>query len=149
MTAQTEEPAVQRVLLARRLQHDRLLLFAQSLAILRGMKKIVALLCLASAPALAAGNYAECILDKMPGVQNDAVALAISRTCLAEHPGGINAVEQGSGRSEWFGYNSGNECVIKKGEKVASRVGGNLLTGACNKLYDPDGPWLDYQKSNH
>lgn len=102
----------------------------------------LALLCLVSAPVFAAGNYAECILEKIPGVQNDAVAGAIARTCLAEHPGGINAVEQGSGRSEWFGYNSGNECVIKKGEKVASRIGGNLLTGACNKLYDPVQPGL-------
>lgn len=90
-----------------------------------------------SLPVFAADNFAECVIDRMPGVQNDAVALAISRTCLAEHPGGIDAVKQGSGRGDWFGYNSGNECVIKKGEKVASRVGGNLLTGACNKLYDP------------
>lgn len=95
-----------------------------------------------SLPVFAADNFAECVIDRMPGVQNDAVALAISRTCLAEHPGGIDAVKQGSGRGDWFGYDSGNECVIKKGEKIVSRMGGNMLTGACNKLYDPVPPGL-------
>lgn len=108
------------------------------------MKKIVALLLLVVAvPAFAAGNFAECIIDRMPGVQNDAVAGAIARTCLAEHPGGIDVVPQGSGRG-WFGYDSGNECIIKKGEKVVSRIGGNLLTGSCNKLYDPAPVFVPY-----
>lgn len=111
------------------------------------MKQFTALLCLIAAPAMAADNFAECIIAKMPGVQNDAVAGAIARTCLAEHPGGIDAVKQGSGRG-FFGYDSGNECIIKKGEKIISRIGGNLLTGSCNKLYDPDGPWLKYRNSN-
>ena len=100
------------------------------------MKKLAALLCLVAAPVMAAENFAECIVDRMPGAQNDAVAGAIARTCLAEHPGGIDAVKQGSGRG-FFGYDSGNECIIKKGEKIVSRIGGNLLTGSCNKLYDP------------
>lgn len=106
------------------------------------MNRLAALLSLlAAAPAFAAGNFAECIIDRMPGAQNDAVAGAIFRTCLAEHPGGLDAVPQGSGRG-WFGYESGNECIIKKGEKIVSRNGGNMLTGACNKLYDPVQPGL-------
>lgn len=101
------------------------------------MKNTLAMLSiLLAAPAMAAENFAECIIERMPGVQNDAVAGAIARVCLAEHPGGIDAVPQGSGRG-WFSYKSGNECIIKKGEKVISRIGGNLLTGSCIKLYDP------------
>lgn len=111
------------------------------------MKKVAMILCIIATPALAADNFAECILDRMPGAQNDAVAGAIYRACLSEHPGGLDSVKQGSGRG-FFGYDSGNECIIKKGEKIASRIGGNLLTGSCNKLYDPDGPWLDFKKSN-
>lgn len=109
------------------------------------MRNLATLLCLVAAPAIAAGsNFAECIIDRMPGAQNDAVAGAIARTCLAEHPGGITAVPQGSGRG-WFGYESGNECIIKKGEKIVSRMGGNLLTEACNRLYDQAAPWLKYR----
>lgn len=105
------------------------------------MNKIATILCLVAAPSMAAENFAECIIERMPGVQNDAVAGAIARACLAEHPGGIDAVPQGSGRG-WFSYKSGNECIIKKGEKVISRIGGNLLTGSCIKLYDPVQPGL-------
>lgn len=112
----------------------------------RVMNRLAALLSfVVAAPAFAAGsNFAECIIDRMPGAQNDAVAGAIFRTCLAEHPGGLDAVSQGSGRG-WFSYESGNECIIKKGEKIISRNGGNMLTGACNKLYDPAAPWLKYR----
>ena len=105
------------------------------------MKKLAALLCLVTLPAWAADNFAECILERMPGVQNDAVAGAIYRTCTAEFPGGIESVPQGAGRG-WFGFKSGNECIIKKGEKVISRNGGFMLTAACNKLYDPPAPGL-------
>lgn len=100
------------------------------------MKKLAALLCLVAAPAFAAENFAECIVDRMPGAQNDAVAGAIYRTCEAEFPGGIDSVPQGAGRG-WFSYKSGNECIIKKGEKIISRNGGYMLTAACNKLYNP------------
>lgn len=94
------------------------------------------ILFLVTVPVMAADNFAECIIDRMPGAQNDAVAGAIHRACLQEHPGGLDAVPQGSGRG-WFSYESGNECIIKKGEKIASPRGGMILTGSCNKLYNP------------
>ena len=69
------------------------------------MRITPALLLLFAAPAFAA-NYATCILDKMPGSQNDVAASAVARVCSSEFPGGNQAVAQGSGRG-MFGFKSG------------------------------------------
>ena len=61
-----------------------------------GIRSIIAALTFAASPAWAA-NYATCILDKAPGAANDVAAHAIYQLCLAENPGGLNAMAQGSG----------------------------------------------------
>ena len=101
------------------------------------------LLVAASAPAFAA-NYATCILDKMPGVANDVAARAVYQVCKKEHPGSLNAVVQGSGRG-FFGYNSGAECTAKKASDTRSQQAAHMIGAACRKLYDEDGPWLQYR----
>lgn len=90
-----------------------------------------------------AGNYATCILDKMPGVQNDATAIATNRLCLEKYPLGLREVEQGSGRG-MLSFDSGSECAAKKGASTPSRVGGSAINVSCFKLYDkpkPFNPW--------
>ncbi|ODT36964.1 MAG: hypothetical protein ABS55_04655 [Lautropia sp. SCN 70-15] len=104
---------------------------------------IFATLALAAAPAFAA-NYATCILDKMPGTQNDVAAQAVYQVCLAGHPGGIEAVAQGSG-SGLFGFNSGAACTAKKAADTRSNRAAVLIGVACRRLYDENGPWIEYQ----
>lgn len=53
---------------------------------------ISALLFVSCGPAFAA-NFATCLLDKLPGTANDVAAQAVYQVCLAEHPGGIEAVQ--------------------------------------------------------
>jgi len=86
-----------------------------------------------------AGDHATCILDKMPGMQNDAAAYAVSTLCLQKNPGGFSVIEQGSGRG-LFSYDSGAECAAKKAAGTPSLIGGRLIYVACNKLYDKPKP---------
>ena len=108
-----------------------------------GIRLIFATLTAACAPAWAA-NYATCILDKAPGVANDTAAHAVHQLCMSEHPGGIGAVPQGSGRG-LFGFNSGAECTAKKAGETRSNQAAAMVGMACRRLYDEDGPWNQYR----
>ncbi|WP_250439814.1 hypothetical protein [Delftia tsuruhatensis] len=93
-------------------------------------------LCVAG-PASAA-NMATCLLDKLPGTQNDVAAQAVFQVCSAEHPGGIQAVPQGDGRG-MLGFKSGPECTAKKAGDTRSTRAAELIGVACRRLYDgPD-----------
>jgi len=100
--------------------------------ILRSLS-LAAGLCIA-APALAA-NMATCLLDKLPGTQNDVAAQAVFQVCSAEHPGGIQAVPQGDGRG-MLGFKSGPECTAKKAGDTRSTRAAELIGIACRRLYD-------------
>jgi len=102
-------------------------------------------LCVILAPAVAnAGNFATCILDKTPGVQNDAAAYATNKVCMEKYPGGMASVEKGSGRG-FLSFDSGAECAAKKAAGTPSLIGGRLIYNACIALYDKPEPWLEYK----
>ena len=93
----------------------------------------VLVLLLFAAPAWAA-NFATCLLDKLPGTQNDVAAQAIYQVCKSKH-GGLQAVAQGSGRG-LFGYDSGAECTAKNAGDTRSNQAAHMIGAACRKLYD-------------
>ena len=99
---------------------------------------IIAALLLAAAPAWA--NYAQCIIEKAPAVANDTAAQAVHQVCTAEHPGGLQAVPQGSGRG-WFSFKSGAECIAKKAGETRSNQAAYLVGKACHRLYDEEDWW--------
>lgn len=87
-------------------------------------------------PSLAvAGNFATCVLDRMPGVQNDAAVYAVMQVCHQEYPGSYQDIPQGVGRG-WFGYDSGAECAAKKAASTPNRNAGGAISLACRCLYD-------------
>lgn len=86
-------------------------------------------------PALAHADFAECILEKVSGVQNDAAAGAAYQVCLSKFPGGLTSVKQGSGRG-LFGYDSGAECTLDRAGKTGSQRAATMINAACRKLYD-------------
>ena len=100
------------------------------------MRHITAALLLTLAAPAWAANFATCILDKMPGTQNDVAAQAIYQVCKSKH-GGIEAVAQGSGRG-LFGYDSGAECTAKLANDTRSSQAAHMIGAACRKLYEPD-----------
>lgn len=100
------------------------------------MKKHLAIIILLACPALAqAGNFAECLLDELPGVQNNNSAGAAYQVCSAKHPDRYASIEQGSGRS-LFGFDSGAECALKKARDTRSMDAAGMIRVACNRLYD-------------
>lgn len=87
-------------------------------------------------PALA-GNFATCLLDKLPAVQNDIAANAAFQACTGTFPGGFASVPQGAGRG-WFGYRTGADCTLAKAGDTRSNRAAVLIGLACRKLYDLD-----------
>ncbi|THF55902.1 hypothetical protein [Pseudothauera rhizosphaerae] len=99
------------------------------------MHKTILAFFLALPVVVQAANYGTCLLDKLPGTANDVAANAIVQVCLAENPGGIQAVAQGSGRG-WFSHKSGAECTAKLAADTRSNRAAALIRQACVKLYD-------------
>lgn len=100
------------------------------------MKKHLAIICLLACPSLAmAGNFAECLLDELPGIQNDNTASAAYQVCTARHPGRYAGVAQGAGRG-FFGYDSGAECALRKARDTRSQLASGMIRAACARLYD-------------
>lgn len=84
-----------------------------------------------------AGNFATCLLDKLPGVQSDVAANAAFQVCTGAFPGGFASVSQGVGRG-WFSYKTGADCTLKKAGDTRSNRAAVLIGVACRRLYDLD-----------
>lgn len=104
------------------------------------MRHLHALLLATVAGPVFAANYATCILDKLPGTQNDVAAQANMQVCLSKYPGGIKSVPQGQGRG-LFGFDSGAECTAKKASDTRSNRAAVLMGIACRQLYDEPEWW--------
>lgn len=85
----------------------------------------------ASAGVFGYDNYWDCILDQMPGVQNDVAAGAVMRQCHVQAPN--RAVERK--RSTFLGMNA-EKCLLKNGKKVRSERAAVQIRLACRSLYE-------------
>jgi hypothetical protein len=99
------------------------------------MTKLLCILCVLFSFSVTAENFAECILNDLPGVKNDIAAKAGFQQCEKKYPKGYSEIYQGEGRG-LFGYNSGDECTIDKAKETPSRVGGYVINVACYCLYN-------------
>lgn len=82
-----------------------------------------------------ASNYADCILDKMPGSENDAFTASVISTCSQENPGSFYSIEKGEGRGV-FGFSDGNACIQKKSKDTRNQRAAFVIAGSCRCLYD-------------
>ena len=92
----------------------------------------------ARAGLLAPSNWEECILDRMPGVQNDYAAAVIMTRCSDEfgNPDTVRIPEKG-----WLTrFNSGDACVAAKASTTASVNGARVIVASCHRLFDPPPP---------
>lgn len=83
-------------------------------------------------------SWEECILDRMPGVQNDYAAAVIMTRCSDEfgNPDTARIPEKG-----WLTrFNSGDACVAAKGSTTASVNGARVIVASCHRLFDPPPP---------
>jgi len=131
------------------LQIDRLIALQKGPSYKCGMKKRLATLALLAAPSLAsAGNYATCLLEKLPGLQNDIAASAAIQACSASHPDGFATIPQGDGRGI-LSFDSGAECTADKSGDTRSRMAAFQIRQACNRLFDkPLGLFDDLKSVN-
>nr|WP_298168314.1 hypothetical protein [uncultured Pseudomonas sp.] len=98
--------------------------------------KLLLIAALFALPAFAsAGNFATCLLDELPGVQNNNAAGAAYQVCSAKYPERYANVEQGSGRG-FFGFDSGAECALSKARDTRNQDAAGMIRVACNRLYD-------------
>lgn len=98
---------------------------------------LIALAMLAVTPAAIADNFAECLLDKLPGVRNRPATLAALNLCRGKYPGTFDSVPQGAGRGFFAKYESGGECMLAVGRDITDQQGAFLVAKSCRKLYDP------------
>lgn len=111
------------------------------------MKKHLFAFALLSAPTLAlADNYATCLLDKLPGLENDQASAAANTICKSEFPGGFESVPQGDGRGI-LGFASGAECALEKSGDTRSSAAAYMIRAACNRLYDKPNFFDQFDKS--
>lgn len=101
----------------------------------------LALIFLAATPAAFAGNFAECLLDKLPGVRSNQATTASLRLCLSQYPGKFESVPQGVGRGLFAKYSSGDECTVELAKEVTDRQAGVLIAKSCRRLYDEPAPF--------
>ncbi|CAM2178460.1 hypothetical protein BO443_20722 [Burkholderia orbicola] len=83
-------------------------------------------------------NWEECVLDRMPGVQNDYAAAVIITRCSDEfgNPDTVRIPEKG-----WLTrFNSGDACVAAKASTTASVNGARVIVASCHRLFDPPPP---------
>ncbi len=105
--------------------------------------KLVPLVVFLACPLYAsASNYATCLLDKLPGLENDNAAYAAVQVCTGNYPKRFDPIPQGSGRG-FFGYDSGAECALDKSGDTRSQTASYQIRVACNRLYDEPGDLFD------
>lgn len=88
----------------------------------------------AAGGAHAASNYADCILDSMPGISNVSAMLVVRDTCERSHPSRFANITRGSGRGI-FGYNSAEACIVKKSASTPHNGAAQNIAAACWCLY--------------
>lgn len=108
------------------------------------MKK--AMLCSLLLTALAstnanAGNYAECLLDKLPGTSSSIATVASINACAKKYPDRLDGVKYGAGLSLFgFGYSSPDECAADKAKNTPNNQAAAQIMQACIRLYTKEKP---------
>ncbi len=98
---------------------------------------ILALLVLGAPPAWGApspSNYPECLLQELPGADNDVIARHIAASCAQRFPTAFGAPPS-PGR-----FPDGRSCVLVVTKDTKSALAATLLERSCFALYGPAAP---------
>lgn len=84
-----------------------------------------------------AANFADCILEKMPGSMNQATTTAVHVTCTKKHPEQFFQIKKGSGRGLFglVGFADPESCTIKKSRETSHVIAAYRIAAACRCLY--------------
>ena len=81
-------------------------------------------------------NFAECILENMPGVSNESARSAVHRQCKKQYPNKLKEIKQGSGLGFNSTFKSRDECVIEKNRNTLNKNAAININLACYCLYE-------------
>lgn len=81
-------------------------------------------------------NFATCILEYLPDVQNRASLISVVKMSVTKFPG-KSSIKKGSGRG-LFEYKSGSECTVDKASKTHNDQAANFIVYWYNCLYDKE-----------
>ncbi len=103
---------------------------------LETLPALAVLLCshIAYAGVFGPSTFAQCLLDRLPGVGNDTAAGQIYAKCLREFPPARDNPEPAP-LYRW--YKDGPDCTIAKARDTASPFAGRLIMYACWRIYGP------------
>ena len=101
------------------------------------MKKclMITALAIAAVPALADNDArALCVLEYMPGVQNDVVADAVVKYCNDAYYGSKRYA--GQSKAAATAYNGAFDCLYRNAASSRSEDAVEAIEDACDQLYD-------------
>lgn len=100
------------------------------------MKRILPILLVLPLTAFAGtgSNYAECLLDNMPGIANAQAHAAAQQLCLRAHPDGFSAIQRGGGRG-LFSRQTPEQCTLSKARDTQWPGSASMIRQACECLY--------------
>jgi hypothetical protein len=81
-------------------------------------------------------NYAECILEDMPGTSNESVRYSIHRQCSSKFPNLYDEIKQGEGLGFNSSFKNRDECVIAKNKNTVNQNATININLACSCLYE-------------
>lgn len=80
-------------------------------------------------------NYAECLLDNMPGIANAQAHAAAQQLCLRAHPNGFAEIQRGGGRG-LFSRQTPEQCTLNKARDTQWPGSASMIRQACQCLYE-------------
>lgn len=97
-------------------------------------KAIMAVASILASSASWGGDFASCILDKMPEVKNGPTFAAVQRACAEEYPDRLFGIKRGAGLG-LFGPKNADACIIKHAANTTFQPAAASIGAACNCLY--------------
>ena len=79
-------------------------------------------------------NYAECLIENMPGVANEQAHWAGLNMCRSAHPQQFTNIEKGSGQG-FFSKQTPEQCTLTKARDTRWQYSANMIRAACDCLY--------------
>lgn len=81
-------------------------------------------------------NYAECILQGMPGASNESARLSVHRQCSTKFPARYDEIKKGSGLGFGAKFDNSDQCIIEKNKNTINRNATTNINMACSCLYE-------------
>lgn len=94
-------------------------------------------------------NFAECVLEKIPGANSEIVRLSAYQQCRSTFDEMFYEIQKGSNTGIFSNYSDGQECLLDKSKGLMHKNSVINIKMACSCLYDKpkvEGEMCSYEK---